>query len=73
MDNIVFAKHPIGELNPGDWIRTDLGDVGVIHDKVEQALYRRVCVEMPGARYPIRIIDFDVEVEHVTDRKLLQS
>lgn len=73
MDKLIFQKFIIGDLEPGDWIRTALGDVGVIHDKVDQGFYRRVCVEIPGARNPIRIIDFDVEVEKITDRKIQKS
>lgn len=58
----------IGDLEPHSWIRLADGEIGVIHDKVCQPGYQKVCVEVPGARHPIRILGFDIRVEHVTDR-----
>lgn len=69
MDGIRFPEVAIGDLAPHSWVRLADGDVGVIHDRVDQPGYQKVCVEIPGHRYPIRILAFDVHVEHVTDRK----
>ena len=65
MDNISFPVHSIGDLAPHSWVRFTDGEVGVIHDKVDQPGYRKACVEVPGARYPIRIVAYDVQVEHI--------
>lgn len=58
----------IGDLDPHSWVRLEGGEVGIIHDKVSQPGYQKVCVEVPGARHPIRILAFDIRVEHVIDR-----
>ena len=58
----------IGDLDPHSWVRFADGEIGVIHDKVSQPGYQKVCVEVPGARRPIRILAFDIRVEHVIDR-----
>lgn len=68
MDKTTFASVAIGDLEPHSWVRFADGEVGVIHDKVDQPGYRKVCVEVPGARQPMRIAPFDCVVEHVIDR-----
>jgi hypothetical protein len=73
MQNITFPVFPIGDLSPTDWVRFPDGDVGVIHDKVDHEGYRKACVEVPGARYPIRIVEFATLVEHVTDRQCVKT
>lgn len=67
MDKQTFLV-AIGDLDPHSWVRLEGGEVGVIHDKVSQPGYQKVCVEVPGARRPIRILSFDIRVEHVADR-----
>lgn len=68
MDNTTFPEVAIGDLEPHQWVRLSDGEVGVIHDKVDHPGYRKVCVEVPDARHPIRILPFDCVVQHVVDR-----
>ena len=71
MGNTVFPKFTIGQLKPGDWIRTSDGSVGMIHDQLDQPGYRKARIEFPGDRYPVRVISLEAVVEHVTDRKMI--
>ena len=69
MNTTTFPTVAIGDLPPHSWVRLADGDVGVIHDKVDQPGYRKVCVEIPGHRQPMRFLAFECAVEHVTDRR----
>jgi hypothetical protein len=55
----------LGTLDPGEWVRLKCGDIGIIRDKVNQPGYRKASVEVPGHRYPIRIIQFVEKVQHL--------
>lgn len=59
----------IASLNPTDWIRLSTGEVGVIRDKLEQPGYRKACVEVPSARYPIHILHLETLVEHLPEHQ----
>ena len=68
MDKTSFQVVAVGDLPPHSWVRLECGDVGIIHDKVDQPDYQKVCVEIPGHRYPMRFLGFDVKVEYVVDK-----
>jgi hypothetical protein len=68
MDKTSFAVVAVGDLAPHSWVRLECGDVGIIHDKVDQPDYRKVCVEIPGHRYPMRFLGFGEKVEHIVDK-----
>lgn len=69
MDDVTFPRFAVGTLEPGDWVRLDDGEVGVLHEKVDQPNYQRVRVEVPCMRYPMRFLALDAWVEHITDHQ----
>ncbi len=69
MDDISFPTATLNDLPNGEWIRMADGEVGVIHDRVDCAIYRKACIEVPDARYPRRFLSLDTVVEHIQDRQ----
>lgn len=55
----------LGSLAPCEWIRFENGETGLIRDKVDHHGYRKACVEVPGSRYPNRIVSLTTLVEHI--------